>query len=132
MDDLKPIPAKRALKGVTPKPKLRRTSHITIRLSKEERALLDDRAARAGLMCGSYVRRAALGGSPPRQVRRPPIERAELARLLGHLGHIGSNINQIARVLNGGSEADLHALDDGLAALMTMRDAVLHALGRDP
>ena len=108
-----------------------RSTHITIRLSPEERAQIMDAAERAGLMLGSYVRLVLLAAPPPRQVRRPPVERQELVRLLGHFGLIGSNINQIARVLNGGTEADLHALDEALEALVDMRDQVLILLGRE-
>ena len=132
MDDPRPPPPKRALKGVTPKQKERRTGHITIRLSAEERAQLDERAARAGLMIGSYVREAVFGKPMPRQVRRPPVEKQELARLLGALGRIGGNINQLARAVNTGDEADRTALYGAWADLRAMRDAVLKALGRPP
>jgi hypothetical protein len=107
-----------------------RTTHVTIRLSPEERATISAAADRAGLTIGSYARNVLMGAPTPRQVRRPPVERAELARLLGHLGYIGNNINQIARVLNGGGEADMPALNEALAGLGGMRRAVLKALGR--
>ncbi len=109
-----------------------RTAHITIRLSPGERAALEAAADRAGLTPGSYARQIIMGAPVPRQVRRPPVERKELARLLGSLGHIGSNVNQIARVLNSGGEVDDPMLADTLRDLMTMRDAVLSALGRSP
>ena len=112
--------------------KRRRTDHLGIRFIPAERAAIESAAERAGLSVGSYARHVLLGAPPPRQGRRPPIERRELARLLGHFGHLGSNINQIARVLNGGGEADFPALEDGLAALIDMRDAVLNSLGRSP
>jgi hypothetical protein len=107
-----------------------RSAHLTIRLTPDERGQIDAMAERAGITPGSLARQIVLGAPPPRQVRRPPVERRELARLLGHLGHIGSNLNQIARVLNGGGEADLGALDEALTGLGEMRDAVLAALGR--
>lgn len=107
-----------------------RASHLTIRLTEAERAEIDAAAARGGLTAGSYARQVLLAAPPPRQVRRPPIERKELARLLGEFGHIGSNINQIARVLNGGGEADLEAIDTALVALVDMRDGLISALGR--
>jgi hypothetical protein len=74
-----------------------RTEHLTIRLTPEERAAIDQAADRSGLTPGSYTRQVMLGAPVPRQVRRPPVERRELARLLGELGHVGSNLNQIAR-----------------------------------
>jgi hypothetical protein len=109
-----------------------RTTHLTIRLSPDERATINAAAERAGLTAGSYARQTLMGAPTPRQVRRPPIEREQLARFLGHLGHVGSNLNQIARVLNGGGEADMPALDDAIAGVGELRIAVLKALGRAP
>ena len=87
-----------------------RTTHLTIRLSTDERATIDHAADRSGLTPGSYARQVMLGAPVPRQVRRPPVERRELARLLGELGHVGSNLNQIARNLNCGGTVALPAL----------------------
>ena len=118
------------LKGVTPKPKLRRTGHITIRLSKEERAALDAASERAGLMTGSYVRQVLFNAPMPRQVRRPPVDRRELSRLLGEAGRIGNNLNQIARAKNSGVPVMRSEVQRALDGLETLRLAVLAALGR--
>ena len=107
-----------------------RTAHITIRLTPEERAKVDAAAERAGLTTGSYARGVILGAPAPRQVRRPPIERRELARLLGQVGHIGSNLNQIARAANSGDEIDRMDLAHEIDALGPVREAILEALGR--
>jgi len=109
-----------------------RTKHLTIRFTPDERAKVDGDAERAGLTSGSYARQQLLGAPAPRQVRRPPIEKRELARLLGQLGYIGNNLNQIARVLNSGEEADQRELIEALGDLQRMRDATLTALGRAP
>ena len=66
-----------------------RNKHLTIRLSPAERAAIDQAADRSGLTSGSYARQVMLGAPTPRQVRRPPVERRELARLLGEIGHVG-------------------------------------------
>lgn len=108
-----------------------RTSHITIRLSPDERAAIDQAAERAGLTPGSYARQVLLGAPAPRQVRRPPVERRELARLLGLFGNIGSNLNQIARAANSGDGIDAVDLARELAGLGMAREAILKALGRD-
>jgi hypothetical protein len=109
-----------------------RDKHLTIRFSADERAMVDFNAERAGLTSGSYAREVLLGAKPPRQVRRPSIERRLLSRLLGALGQIGNNINQLARASNRGENVDRPALYGALADLRGMRDAVLRALGRDP
>jgi hypothetical protein len=108
-----------------------RTRHLTIRLTPDERAAIDQAADRSGLTPGSYARQVLLGAPTPRQVRRPPVERRELARLLGELGHVGSNLNQIARGINTRGEADGEELRETLAGLGPVRTAILKALGRD-
>ncbi len=109
-----------------------RTKHITIRLTPEERAAIDSAAERAGLTSGSYARQVMLGAPAPRQVRRPPVERRELAKLLGGLGRVGGNLNQLAHRANAGMPAERGALMSALDDLRAMRDAVLTALGREP
>lgn len=111
-----------------------RGRRITIRLTEAERAALDTAAERAGLSLGSHIRKVLLEAPLPRQARRPPIEKTELARLLGHIGKIGSNINQLAREVNSdGVDAfdriDFQTATDDLAA---MRAALMEALGRSP
>ena len=53
-------------------------------------------------------------------------------RLLGELGHIGGNLNQIARGVNFGDDVDMYELTHVLADLGPVRDAILKALGREP
>jgi mobilization protein NikA len=108
-----------------------RSKHLTIRLSPDERDTIDQAADRSGLTPGSYARQVVLGAPAPRQVRRPPVERRELARLLGELGHVGGNLNQIARDMNFGRGVDARELKQSLHGLALVRDAILKALGRD-
>lgn len=109
-----------------------RNRHLTVRLSEDERATIDEAAERAGLMPGSYAREALLGRPAPRQVRRPAVERKELARLLGQIGHIGGNINQLAKAANAGVVVYEDEIDAALRGLAEVRDAILTALGRAP
>jgi hypothetical protein len=109
-----------------------RTRHLTIRLTEEERAAIDASAERSGLKSGSYARNVLLGAPTPRQVRRPQVDKIAIARLLGELGSVGNNLNQIARGINRGRELYDEALQAALAQLRDIRDASLRALGRDP
>jgi hypothetical protein len=109
-----------------------KTSFVSVRCTAKERSMIDGAAAQAGLSIGAYLRALALGSAGPRAVRRPPVERKELARLLGHLGKVGSNINQLAHAFNRSGRVP------GLAELAAMRqqvgelrDALMKALGRD-
>ena len=107
-----------------------RSTHLTIRLTPDERAAIDGASERAGLTSGSYARQVLLGAPAPRQVRRPPVERRELARLLGELGHAGGNLNQLARAANAGMPLLSSELRQALTGLRVVRDAILTALGR--
>ena len=102
-----------------------------IRCTEQEQAAIKAAADRAGLGVGAFLRAAALGDAGPRAVRRPPIERKELARLLGHLGKVGSNINQLAYAYNRDRTfpglSELMAVRQDVGAL---RDALMKALGR--
>ena len=108
-----------------------KNSFISVRCTAEERSKIDDAARQAGLSIGAYLRSLALGSAGPRAVRRPPIERKELARLLGHLGKVGSNLNQLAHAFNRDRRipglAELTAMRQQVGEL---RDALMKALGR--
>jgi hypothetical protein len=79
----------------------------------------------------SYLRECALGSPGPRAKRSPPINAEMLARATAALNKAGSNLNQIARVLNtAGAEIAaqeyLVVLDGVRAAL----DQILEIVGR--
>lgn len=114
--------------------KRQRTASILIRLTDEERAAVEDAASRAGLTLASYARGQMLGGPQPRAGRRPPIETRQLARILGELGKIGSNINQLARAKNMDflTPADRADLEAETQALRALRGYLMEALGRAP
>lgn len=109
-----------------------RTTHLTIRLTPEEREAIDFAAEGAGLATGSYAREVLLGAPAPRSVRRLPVERRELARLLGLLGNIGSNINQIARAANSGDGVDVMDLGQALGILRHLAHETRKALSGIP
>ncbi len=103
---------------------------LTIRLSAEEHAAVVAAAGRAGLATGSYARRTLLGAPAPRQVRRPPVERKELVRLLGEVGKLGGNLNQLAKAANSGFVVYHNEILAALGGLRIVRKAILDALGR--
>jgi mobilization protein NikA len=108
-----------------------RTKLVPVRCTAEERAAIKAVADKAGLSVGAFLRAAALGDAGPRAVRRPPIERKELARLLGHLGKVGSNLNQLAHAFNSrGRVPGLAELERIRGDVAAMRDALMKALGR--
>jgi hypothetical protein len=105
---------------------------VTTGYDDAELAQLDEAASRAGLTRASFQRVQTLCTTPKtRSTRRPPIERELLAKTLGELGRIGSNINQIARAANRdkATELDLNAT---LAELRGLLPDLMQALGRKP
>ena len=69
---------------------------VTSPYDEAEFAELEEAASRAGLTRASYQRVQSLATPKTRSTRRAPIERETLAKVLGQLGKIGSNLNQIA------------------------------------
>lgn len=108
-----------------------RGKFVAVRCSDAEHATMNAAAAQAGLTVGPYLRALALGTPGPRAVRRPPVEKEALARLLGELGRVGSNVNQLARVANTSGDLPVtNRLDAITAELAAMRDELMKALGR--
>jgi len=107
-----------------------RKRFIGVRCTEPEHAAIAERATQAGLSVGAYLRRLALGSAGPRAVHKPPAERKELARLLGWLGKLGSNVNQLAYAFN--RDGKIPGFPEWLAIrreVAEMRAAVLKALG---
>ena len=107
----------------------RRNTSIMVRVTPEERDVIDDLALRRGLTLGAFLRAAALGDAGPRSLTRIPADAAMLQQLLGQIGKVGGNLNQIARQMNTGGAADAAEVRAALAAFDEVRQAILTALG---
>lgn len=112
--------------------KRQRQRVISFRVDPAEYDRIKTEADRGGVTVGTFARDVLIGAHAPRRVRRPPAEKAELVRILGELGKIGSNVNQLAAKANVGV---LRVLDPiALAQLQDdldeMRDDLMRALGR--
>jgi hypothetical protein len=110
-DDPAKPDAKKRRKGGRPAlpPHLKRAGKIGFKPTPMERAVIEDKAAEAGLSVAEFVRLAALGH--PVQVRHgrelSPPDRLAMQR-------IGVNLNQMAKHMNAGRSV---AADAVLAAL---------------
>lgn len=107
----------------------KKTFAVTTRYDAQEYAELEEAASRAGLTRASYQRVQALAKPRTRSTRRAPVEKKLLGRLLGQIGKIGSNLNQIARAANMGFgvHPDLPRLVGELRRLVPL---VMCALGQ--
>ena len=104
---------------------------IAVRCTLNDHAFIAETASQAGLSVGAFLRTLALGTAGARAVKRPRIEREQLAQLLGEIGKLGSNVNQIARWANTDQQAPSYAelvkMGEHIAA---MRAEVMKALDR--
>ncbi len=107
-----------------------RQRHIDVRCDDAEHAAITAAAARAGMTVGTFARHSLTGAPVLRAIRRPQVDRVELARALAAMGKIGSNINQLARAANGGTIPLEHELAEAAAATMAVCGALMKALGR--
>jgi hypothetical protein len=102
---------------------------VTSRYDEAEFAELDEAASRAGLTRASFQRVQSLAAPKTRSTRRAPIERETLAKVLGQLGKIGSNLNQIAHAANVGVAGRL-VVNGAIQDLRAVLPTLLEALGR--
>jgi hypothetical protein len=107
----------------------RKSRVVGFRASPGEEAQLALNAERAGLTVSSYVRSRALAEPTTRAVRRPTVERAALSHILAQLGKCGSNLNQIARVLNSGGD-EPGGIDAAISEFRAACGFVMQAMGK--
>ena len=112
--------------------KRQRDIRVTIRLNEAEATELNNRAENQRLSLSGYFRSAVLNTPPPPQSRRPPVDRKELGKLLGAIGSIGNNINQLAKVANAGSWPESQQLQSACDDIQWIRQTLMLALGTDP
>ena len=98
-----------------------RTQRVLIDVSAEEKASLRLAAAAHGLPVARFIRQAALGRAMVRAEAR-----TERRDLIGQLGRIGNNLNQLAHWSNQSqSPADSRALAVALADLRQVARAIV-------
>jgi len=113
--------------------KRQRQETLSARFNDEEAQAVRLKADRAGISVASLIRASVLDLPLPdaRAPRRPSADMQAVARLLGQLGKIGSNLNQIAKHANAGRLTE-GLLEVALRDLLELRLACLQALGREP
>ena len=110
--------------------KRQRNQIFTVRFTTQEAATVRQIAHTHGQSVAALVRASLL------HIRLHPsrIDVQAVARLLGQLGKIGSNINQIAFHLNAGRPGGRieGSLEEALRDLGELRIVCLQALGKEP
>jgi len=110
----------------------KRLSPIGFRATAEERALIEAAADRAGLTVGSYVRSRALSKPTTRAVRRPPVQTAQLAQILGLLGRAGGHLHVIADQLGAADRVSREEVQACLLLFRQAASAIMQLLGKRP
>ncbi len=108
-----------------------RSVKTDIRWSSAEAAALRAAAARAGMSIAAFIRQQALGSPGPRSVRRLSIDARAVRELIGQLGYVGNNLNQLTRLANMGDLEEPRELAPVLRKISDAADACMAALGRD-
>ena len=105
---------------------------ITVRLTASEAASLNAAAAAAGRSVSEHIRQVALTAPAYRRRRHASANQQALTQLVGALGKVGSNVNQLARLANLGGWPEAEALGRALDDLAQIRGDIAAALGKPP
>lgn len=97
-----------------------KTEFVQKRVTPEQKAEFEERALAAGFSSAQDYLAAFVLGEIEMNVR----EERDLRKLLGHVGKMGSNLNQLAHAVNAGRLKELGA---GEARLLSDIDAGLKA-----
>lgn len=100
------------------------------RATPDERASIQAAAERAGLTVGSYIRAHALKKPTTRAVRRPPVETAQLAQLLGLIGLAGSELRRIAQALPEGTPLPATEITTAIAECREAARIIMRLMGK--
>lgn len=111
-----------------------RQEQVKIRCTADEFNAIAAKANAAGMTTAAYARAAMLGDAGPRAQRRLPADAQLLRQVLGQLGRVGNNLNQIAFNLNAGEAAytQMPELKEHLAEFRKVREQIYLALGKTP
>ncbi len=98
---------------------------MSMRISAEDKELIEEKARKTGLSTSEFIRRCALG-------RKLPCygDTSLLKEYAMQLGKIGSNLNQIAKYLNiGGNYFSIYfELKEAMKELLDLKFKILPAL----
>jgi hypothetical protein len=108
-----------------------RNNKTDTRWDDAEFAALVEKAQETGLSRNAYIRAAVLGTPGPRAKRSAPVDAEALGRATAALNKVGSNLNQIAHVLNaGGTTLTMRECFAALAEARAAAAAIREIVGR--
>ena len=100
-------------------------TRMEMRISKEDKALIEQKARKAGITTSEFIRRSALGRRLPSYGDTTILQEYSM-----QLGKIGSNLNKIAKHLNGGGDfySIYYELKEAIRELLDLKFKILPAL----
>ncbi len=110
MEGEKILPSK---KGGRPKSPVKKSEQLAVMCNLVERKYIEAQAGKLNISVSQYLREAGMKGQIVRKIKTLP---REVLQLIAQLGHVGNNLNQIARKrnlneeLNALERAELNAL----------------------
>ncbi len=104
--------------------KRQRQVYLIARCTEAEKAIALDYATNQGLSLCDYLRMLAIGSKPLYVVKRTSAKAEALLLLKAELNKIGSNVNQVAKVVNTKQEATPAQIQELLDALKKCYDEV--------
>ena len=122
----KPAPLSASVSGSE---RRQRVHKVDTRWDGMEHAFLAAAAQASELTKGGYIRALVLGCPGPRSQRAPSVNAQALAQATAALNKVGSNLNQISRVLNaGGAHVTTQECHAALNEVRAVVAAILHAV----
>ncbi len=114
--------------------KRQRGHQFVVRCTKDEFNEIAANARDAGLRNAAWLRAKGLtkGDPGPRSQHIPPVENEILSTMMGALGRLNNNVNQIAHNLNKGEFYHAPELRQVLLDYPPIRDGIFQALGKEP
>ncbi|MEL6521061.1 MAG: plasmid mobilization relaxosome protein MobC [Pseudomonadota bacterium] len=113
-----------------PRKETRRDTRIMVRFTKAEADRIREYADTAGITVSDLLRAAVLEQPLPKKRRRGSLADTQaLGTVLGQIGRIGSNVNQLARLANMGDWPEAEYLERSAEDIAWIRHHVMDALG---
>lgn len=109
----------------------KREAPISYRPPKDLREAFYERVEKSGLSTGAFITKAIFNHEPPRQSRRPPVEKEMLARLLGGAAKIRDELHEIS-LTTGEGDPDSLLIEAACDQLTEIRAAILKLAARKP
>ncbi len=112
----------------------KRSVPLAVRFTEAERNTLTHAAGAAGVTMSDLLRSAVLRQplppSKPRRAARHSVQDGDkLALVLSSVGRIGNNVNQLARVANGGGWPEAQELQQAVSDIRWMRNTLMQSMG---